>query len=274
VSQNGQSVYVTNSGSETVSQYTVGVGGQLTPKVPATVPAGKEPFGATVSADGKSLFVANLSSATISQYAIAPDGSLTPHLPAAVGASGLGPTMVALSPDGASAYVPILEGARIDQFSVEAGRLFPKVPFSVPAGIKPVHAAVVTPPEAPKPPAGPASGTSSTPQASSPIATLRKGTVRFAKVKKDPVKGTAELTVAASGAGLVTLAKTKSVKGARARAKGQGNIKLVVRPKGKALKRLNQNGQVIVTAKVNFTLDGGAPVTVSKPIALLKAASP
>jgi YVTN family beta-propeller protein len=49
VSPDGRSVYVGNTGSNSISQYDVGAGGALTPKSPATVAAGTNPFGVAVS---------------------------------------------------------------------------------------------------------------------------------------------------------------------------------------------------------------------------------
>ena len=49
VSPDGNSVYVTNLGDNTVSQYDVGAGGLLSPKTPATVTAGSEPAGIAVT---------------------------------------------------------------------------------------------------------------------------------------------------------------------------------------------------------------------------------
>jgi YVTN family beta-propeller protein len=49
VNPDGQSVYVTNVGSDDVSQYDVGLSGVLSAKSPATVPAGSGPQGIAVS---------------------------------------------------------------------------------------------------------------------------------------------------------------------------------------------------------------------------------
>ena len=61
VSPDGGSVYVTNVGDDSVSQYDVGAGGALSPKSPATVAAGDGPYGVAVSPDGGSVYVANCS---------------------------------------------------------------------------------------------------------------------------------------------------------------------------------------------------------------------
>ena len=53
------SVYVANSGNDSVSQYDIGAGGLLAPLSPATVATGAAPFGVAVSPDGGSVYVAN-----------------------------------------------------------------------------------------------------------------------------------------------------------------------------------------------------------------------
>ena len=52
--------YVTNVGSDNVSQYDVGAGGVLAPMSPATVAAGDTPVGVAVSPDGGSVYVTNV----------------------------------------------------------------------------------------------------------------------------------------------------------------------------------------------------------------------
>ena len=61
-------VYVTNQVSDNVSQFDVGPGGALSPKSPATVPAGDVPFGVAVSPDGGSVYVTNSGSDAVSQF--------------------------------------------------------------------------------------------------------------------------------------------------------------------------------------------------------------
>ena len=47
-----------------------------------------------------------------------------------------------------------------------------------------------------------------------------------------------------------------------------GNEKLVIKPKGKAKKKLNQTGKVKVKAEVTYTPTGGEPNTESKKVTL------
>jgi 6-phosphogluconolactonase len=115
--------------------------GALTPKAPASVPAGDTSEGIAVSSDGKSVYVANINDGTVSQYDVAAGGALSPKNPATV-PSGRGPTDVALTPDGRSAYVydsGIGGGAppvdAVSQYNVNAanGTLSPKSPATVAA---------------------------------------------------------------------------------------------------------------------------------------------
>jgi DNA-binding beta-propeller fold protein YncE len=53
VSPEGASLFITNSGDVTVSQYNIAVNGSLTPKSPATVPAHDGAFGIAVSPNVK-----------------------------------------------------------------------------------------------------------------------------------------------------------------------------------------------------------------------------
>ena len=92
VSPDGKSVYVTNAGSDDISQYDVGPGGVLSPKSPATVATGIDPQGVAVSPDGKSVYVTNFPvsvSGSVSQYDVGAGGVLSPKNPATV-AAGVG----------------------------------------------------------------------------------------------------------------------------------------------------------------------------------------
>jgi DNA-binding beta-propeller fold protein YncE len=151
VSPNGKSVYVTNANDvtgaidNTVSQYDVGAGGTLTPKLLAKVPTGRGPLGIAVSPDGKSVYVANSLEATVSQYDVGAGGALTAKTPATV-ATGIAPLAldeVAVSPDGTSVYVTDFHPA-VTQFSVDpsSGGLSLKTPASVATGPLPEGIAV------------------------------------------------------------------------------------------------------------------------------------
>ena len=151
VSPDGRSVYVADSnngfpGPASVSQYDLGANGTLTPKSPPTVLAGTTPTSVALAPDGKSAYVSNLDSptanGTVSQYDVAGDGTLSPKAPAEV-ATPPNPTLVVVSPDGKSAYVPEFALGSVYQFDIAAdGTLSPKSPATVAAGANPFGAAV------------------------------------------------------------------------------------------------------------------------------------
>jgi 6-phosphogluconolactonase (cycloisomerase 2 family) len=99
----GQFVYVTNKGSNSVSQFNIGTMGRLTPNSPTTAIAQKSPYSLAIShgtipiaAVAKYAYVTNRgTSRTISQYTIGANGALTSMNPATV-AAGEFPTGVAI----------------------------------------------------------------------------------------------------------------------------------------------------------------------------------
>jgi hypothetical protein len=92
----------------------------------------------------------------------------------------------------------------------------------------------------------------------------------FGKVKRNKEKGTAKLPVNVPGPGELDLAKTKKVKPAGTRVPAEGEVKLAIKPKGKAKKKLNKKGKARVRAEVTLTPDGGEPNTEDKKIKLVK----
>lgn len=92
----------------------------------------------------------------------------------------------------------------------------------------------------------------------------------FGKVKRNKRKGTAKLTVLVPRAGNVELARSKKVKGAAKRAEGEGAVKLPVKPKGKAKKKLNRRGKATIGAAVTYTPDGGTANTKTTSVKLKK----
>lgn len=150
VSPDGDSVYVTNTVSDTVSQYDVDAGsGALTPKRAGEVGTGTAPAAVAVSPDGASVYVTNNGDATgggtVSQYTVDTGGALKPGSTATAGTN---PAGVAISPDGGSVYVTD-QGIRgrasgaLYQFDVgQRGALSAKDPASVSAGGAPLGLAV------------------------------------------------------------------------------------------------------------------------------------
>jgi 6-phosphogluconolactonase (cycloisomerase 2 family) len=114
VDPTGRYVYVANSGTGgppggTVSQFTIGVGGVLTPMTPATVATGSNPAGIAVDPTGSYVYVANYgqnAGTTVSQYTISQtNGSLTPMNPPVVTLlNGTGPFSITVDPTGQYAY--------------------------------------------------------------------------------------------------------------------------------------------------------------------------
>ena len=92
----------------------------------------------------------------------------------------------------------------------------------------------------------------------------------FGKVKKNRKRGTAKLTVNVPGGGELELAKSKKVKAAGKRAEAPGDVRLPIKPKGKAKRKLNDRGKAKVKAAVTFTPDGGEPNIQSKRVRLVK----
>ena len=138
----GGSVYVTNSGSDNISQYAIGAGGGLSSLSPATVATGTSP--AFVAVTGRSVYVTSLIDNTVSQYSVdALSGGLSPKTPATV-ATGASPADVAVTPDGKSAYVADFFSDAVSQYSIDplTGGLSPKNPATIAAGAQPVGVAV------------------------------------------------------------------------------------------------------------------------------------
>ena len=98
VTPDSKGAYVTNSGSDTVSQYDLDTHGALSSKAPATVVTGAFPAGVAVTPDGKSAYVTNAISNNVSQFDIdALTGALSPKTPATV-AAGRAAGAIAVGP--------------------------------------------------------------------------------------------------------------------------------------------------------------------------------
>ena len=72
------------------------------------------------------------------------------------------------------------------------------------------------------------------------------------------------------GPGEIELAKTKKVKADDEHADAAGEVKLLIKPAGKAKGKLNDAGKVKVEAEVTFTPTGGSPNTEDKKLKLVK----
>jgi streptogramin lyase len=92
----------------------------------------------------------------------------------------------------------------------------------------------------------------------------------FGKVKKNRKKGTATQAVIVPGPGEVVLAATKKVKGDAESAAAAGEVKLKVKPKGKADRKLEEDGKAKVGLEVTYTPTGGDPNTKAKKLKLVQ----
>jgi hypothetical protein len=68
----------------------------------------------------------------------------------------------------------------------------------------------------------------------------------------------------------LALLKTKRVKGATAQSSGAGQVRLRVKARGGAKKRLIRRGKAKVAVQVSFSPVGGTPSTATKKIKLVR----
>jgi DNA-binding beta-propeller fold protein YncE len=92
----------------------------------------------------------------------------------------------------------------------------------------------------------------------------------FGKLKRNKKRGTGKQTVIVPGSGELELAKTKRLKPANKRAEAAGKVKLRIKPRRNAKRRLIRNGKAKLKANVTYTPDGGDPNTKSKKLKLKK----
>jgi 6-phosphogluconolactonase len=141
-------VYVTDKGSNEVSQFGSLGSGALRPLTPKTVASGPGSYDVAVSPQGTSVYAVDVSPSSVagevSQYTINPaTGKLTPKSPKTVPTAGGPSGMIAVSPDGKNAYVPDFTAKAISQYRISpaTGKLTPMSPKTVaapagPTGIK------------------------------------------------------------------------------------------------------------------------------------------
>jgi len=129
----------TNTGSSTISQYTIGAGGTLLAMAPATVAAGTNPVSVTVAGSGRYAYVANYGSGNVSQYTIGTGGVLTAMTTALV-AAGTSPYYVTVDPSGQYIYVVNEGGYNISQYIIGAGGVLTPIASAttVAAGTNPI----------------------------------------------------------------------------------------------------------------------------------------
>ncbi|MQA74993.1 MAG: tandem-95 repeat protein [Solirubrobacterales bacterium] len=90
----------------------------------------------------------------------------------------------------------------------------------------------------------------------------------FGKIKRDRQRGTAKLTVEVPGPGALRLDRTKKVRAQRKGVTAAGSVKLVVKRRTKARKRLRRRGKIRVRPRVIYTPLGGEARTRRVPVKL------
>jgi DNA-binding beta-propeller fold protein YncE len=105
ITPNGRFLYVPQ-GADSISAYSIGKTGSLTPMTCLTCATGAEPSGSAVTPDGRFLYVANYQSNFVSVFSIGSGGALKPvNCPATNCMTGAGPDQIAITPSGRLLYV-------------------------------------------------------------------------------------------------------------------------------------------------------------------------
>ena len=103
-----------------------------------------------------------------------------------------------------------------------------------------------------------------------PPSTPVRAEFRLGGVKMNKERGSAKLTVNVSLPGELRVAKTGSVKRSSTGPSPPGKVKLGIRARGKAKKKLNKTGNAKVKARVTYIPDCAPRDTKSKKIKLVK----
>src|SRR6185295_1248605 len=140
VAEAGWFAYTANRGANTISQYSIGSDGALSPLGATTAVTNSAPWDVVVSPDARSLYASYAGPLNaIAEFDIGADGTLTPK-PGneTVPASGT-PNNLTISPDGKELYVANFSGDSIGQFHIGAdGALAQSLVSSLPSGMGPV----------------------------------------------------------------------------------------------------------------------------------------
>ena len=143
VDPSGKYAYAVNYGSSTqppsVSQYTIGSGGALTPMLPASVPVAGGARRMAIDPSGRYAYVVggNKAVGAVSQYTIGSNGALTPMTPASVPA-GATPVFARVDPTGSYLYVTNNANNGISAYKIgPSGLLSPVAGSPFPAGSSP-----------------------------------------------------------------------------------------------------------------------------------------
>ncbi len=108
----------TNTGTSSISEYTVGSSGVLTALT--TITAGTNPVSVTVDNSGQYIYVANYGSNNVSQYTIGSGGVLTAMATATV-AAGTSPYSITIDPSSQYIYVANEGGYNVSQYIIGSG---------------------------------------------------------------------------------------------------------------------------------------------------------
>jgi 6-phosphogluconolactonase len=105
-----QFAYVANRDNNSVSGYSIGADGALTPVPGSPFAAGDEPVSVAVDPTGKFAYLTNVGNGpvegTVSAYRVGSDGALTPVPGSPFATTGIGPNSVAVDPLDRFVYVP------------------------------------------------------------------------------------------------------------------------------------------------------------------------
>jgi len=123
VDPGGKFLYVPNPATATVSGFSIGVGGMLTPVPGIAFGVGTSPTAAAVDPGGKFLYVANSGTTTVSEFTIdSNSGALTPFSSPTQGV-GTGPHFITF--DSVGKFVYVGESRSVAQFLLQSnGTLF------------------------------------------------------------------------------------------------------------------------------------------------------
>jgi hypothetical protein len=91
---------------------------------------------------------------------------------------------------------------------------------------------------------------------------------RLGHAKRDRRRGLARLRVFVPDSGTVTLARTPKVRGDSRRVESARRVKLTIKPRGRARRKLHRRGKVTVRARVTFAPDAGAASTRQRSVTL------
>jgi 6-phosphogluconolactonase (cycloisomerase 2 family) len=142
---NGNFAYVSNSGEDTISAYSVDSTGALHPLPTATYPTNAHPADLTIDTSGTHLYApvsVGTSAGAIDVYSIGSDGSLTQvQYGSTAPVTGVGPVFLDIDPAYPFAYIADRAGAEVYGYSIDpnTGALTPVAgsPFGTGAGSEP-----------------------------------------------------------------------------------------------------------------------------------------